>query len=224
MLEMYFSCVSASKNRGKNVATEFKIGKHSVSQEELFYSNAVSAEWRTWSCYNPRRFSAVVFVVFFSAPRSWRRAPGVRQPGGTMSFDDVTLYGRDDEMDEFGDNDIYDENLEEEFEDEEEEEEQPAASGEAPSTPTPAAAATPAPSAEKAAAPPKKPPKKAKPAVKKAAPKKAAKKSAAKKGGSKSAAKKKSAKKAAKKAPKKAPKKAAKKKSAKKAAKKKSRR
>ena len=47
-----------------------------------------------------------------------------------MSFYDETLYGRDDDMDDFGDTDIYDENTEEEeFEDEEEEEEDRPASG-----------------------------------------------------------------------------------------------
>ena len=38
-----------------------------------------------------------------------------------MTFDDETLYGRDDDMDEFGDTGGYGENLEEEDFDEEEE-------------------------------------------------------------------------------------------------------
>src|ERR1039458_979691 len=40
-----------------------------------------------------------------------------------MSFYDNTLYGRDDEMDEFGDSNAFDESLDEDFEDEEEDEE-----------------------------------------------------------------------------------------------------
>ena len=40
-----------------------------------------------------------------------------------MNFYDETLYGRDDEMDEYGDSGAYGESLEEELEDEEEEEE-----------------------------------------------------------------------------------------------------
>ena len=37
-----------------------------------------------------------------------------------MRFDDLTLYGRDDEMDEFGDSGAYGESLEEDFDEEEE--------------------------------------------------------------------------------------------------------
>ena len=39
-----------------------------------------------------------------------------------MTFDDLTLYARDDEMDEFGDTGGYGESLEEDYEEEEEEE------------------------------------------------------------------------------------------------------
>ena len=41
-----------------------------------------------------------------------------------MRFDDKTLWGRDDEMDEYGDSGAYGESLEENFEEEEEEEEE----------------------------------------------------------------------------------------------------
>ncbi len=41
-----------------------------------------------------------------------------------MRFDDRTLWGRDDEMDEYGDSGAYGESLEENFEEEEEEEEE----------------------------------------------------------------------------------------------------
>ena len=41
-----------------------------------------------------------------------------------MTFDDLTLYGRDEE-EEFGDSGAYSESLEEDFEEEEEEEEEP---------------------------------------------------------------------------------------------------
>lgn len=40
-------------------------------------------------------------------------------------LDDETLYGRDDDMDEFGDTGSYGESLEEDYEEEEEEEEEP---------------------------------------------------------------------------------------------------
>ncbi len=42
-----------------------------------------------------------------------------------MRFNDPTLYGRDDETDEFGDSGAYGESLEEDLEEEEEEEEEP---------------------------------------------------------------------------------------------------
>ena len=45
-----------------------------------------------------------------------------------MLSDDVTLYGRDDDMDEFGDTGSYGESLEEGYEEEEEEEEEPGGS------------------------------------------------------------------------------------------------
>ena len=45
-----------------------------------------------------------------------------------MSFDEITLYGRDDEMDEFGDSNAFDESVDEDFEDEEEEDEEVSAS------------------------------------------------------------------------------------------------
>ena len=44
-------------------------------------------------------------------------------PGGAMTFDDPTLYARDEE-EEFGDSGAYSESLEEDFEEEEEEEEE----------------------------------------------------------------------------------------------------
>ena len=63
-----------------------------------------------------------------------------------MPFDDPTLYGRDDETDEFGDSGAFSESLEEDFDEEEEEEEEPAmteeedegAAPEPPSEPKPA--------------------------------------------------------------------------------------
>ena len=56
-----------------------------------------------------------------------------------MSFDD-TLYGRDDEMDDFGDSSAYGDNLEETLEEEEEEEEEveAPAMGDMPTPPPPA--------------------------------------------------------------------------------------
>ncbi|MGA7288398.1 MAG: hypothetical protein WBX02_09910, partial [Terriglobales bacterium] len=42
-----------------------------------------------------------------------------------MRFDDPTLYGRDDETDEYSDSGAYGESLEEDLEEEEEEEEEP---------------------------------------------------------------------------------------------------
>ena len=42
-----------------------------------------------------------------------------------MHFDDPTLYGRDDETDEYSDSGAYGESLEEDLEEEEEEEEEP---------------------------------------------------------------------------------------------------
>src|ERR1700722_4458220 len=45
--------------------------------------------------------------------------------GGDMRFDDPTLYGRDDETDEYSDSGAYGESLEEDLEEEEEEEEEP---------------------------------------------------------------------------------------------------
>src|ERR1700686_2478502 len=44
--------------------------------------------------------------------------------GGAMTFYDHTLYGRDDEMDEFGDSGAFNEPLEEDLEEEDEEEEE----------------------------------------------------------------------------------------------------
>src|SRR5271169_6437852 len=51
---------------------------------------------------------------------------GQKYTGGDMPFDDPTLYGRDDETDEFGDAGGFSESLEEDFDEEEEEEEEPA--------------------------------------------------------------------------------------------------
>src|SRR6266403_1517636 len=45
--------------------------------------------------------------------------------GGDMRFNDPTLYGRDDETDEYSDSGAYGESLEEDLEEEEEEEEEP---------------------------------------------------------------------------------------------------
>ena len=42
-----------------------------------------------------------------------------------MRFDDPTLYGRDDETDEYSDSGAYGESLEEDLDEEEEEEEEP---------------------------------------------------------------------------------------------------
>ena len=66
-----------------------------------------------------------------------------------MLFDDVTLYGRDDDMDEFGDTGSYGESLEEDYEEEEEEEEEPAASSVGGSSMTPPASAPREPAVEK---------------------------------------------------------------------------
>ena len=132
-----------------------------------------------------------------------------------MRFSDPTLYGRDDETDEYSDSGAYGESLEEDLEEEEEEEEEPTVVGEEDEeddeSSEPAArehvkAPTPPPSGGGSGAPPKKkaPAKKAPP--KKAPAKKApAKKKAAKKAAKKPAAKKKSkpAKKAVKKPPRK---------------------
>ena len=54
-----------------------------------------------------------------------------------MRFDDPTLYGRDDEMDEYGDSGSFGESLEEDFDEEEEEEEEPALVGEEEEIPEP---------------------------------------------------------------------------------------
>ena len=42
-----------------------------------------------------------------------------------MTFEDVTLYGRDDDTDDYGETGSYGDSLEEDFEEEEEEEESP---------------------------------------------------------------------------------------------------
>src|SRR5208283_766500 len=47
----------------------------------------------------------------------------IQYSGGDMRFDDPTLYGRDDETDEYADSGAYGESLEEDLEEEEEEEE-----------------------------------------------------------------------------------------------------
>jgi hypothetical protein len=47
-----------------------------------------------------------------------------------MSFEDPTLYGRDDDTDEYSDSSAYGESVEEDLEEEEEEEEEPIISGE----------------------------------------------------------------------------------------------
>src|SRR5579862_7430910 len=53
-----------------------------------------------------------------------------------MTFDDLTLYGRDEE-EEFGDSGAYSESLEEDFEEEEEEEEEPGMAEPKPWNPSP---------------------------------------------------------------------------------------
>ena len=115
-----------------------------------------------------------------------------------MSFYDKTLYGRDDDMDDYGDGaSTYDNNLDEEYEEEEEEEE---AAEMEPTAATRNAAMSEEPTPIESE--PVEEPKPPKPAVKKAAKKPA--KKAASTGGAKKAAKKAPAKKSAKKAVKKA--------------------
>jgi len=132
-----------------------------------------------------------------------------------MRFNDPTLYGRDDETDEYSDSGAYGESLEEDLEEEEEEEEEPVLVEEDDEIPVAPARepvrapvpVTPSGGGGSQGGPPKKAPAK-KPAAKKPAKKKAAKKSARKKPAAKKKAKKKSPKKPAKKkAAKKAPKK-----------------
>src|ERR1700676_1558663 len=142
-----------------------------------------------------------------------------------MRFNDPTLYGRDDETDEYSDSGGYGESREEDLEEEEEEEEEPVLveDDEIPVAPAqePVRAPVPvtpsggggSPGGPPKKAPAKKPPAKKK-AAKKPAKKKAAKKPARKKPAAKKKAKKKSPKRPAKKkAAKKAPKKTARKKS-----------
>jgi hypothetical protein len=53
------------------------------------------------------------------------RAGDLKYAGGNMRFNDPTLYGRDDETDEYSDSGAYGESLEEDLDEEEEEEEEP---------------------------------------------------------------------------------------------------
>ena len=122
-----------------------------------------------------------------------------------MPFDDPTLYGRDDETDEYSDSGAYGESLEEDLEEEEEEEEEPVIvveEDEIAVSPSPVAPAPVTPSGggggqsrpPKKKAPAKKAPVKKAPAKKKAAKKpvkKAAKKPAPKKAAKKKAVKRK---------------------------------
>src|SRR5215467_11919262 len=151
----------------------------------------------------PRRSEKCFCSSIFILRASMRTRPAQPASGGAMTWDE-TLYGRDDEMDEYGDSGAYGDSLEEGYEEEEEEEEAEMPVSEEPE-PEPAMPAAPAPSrpiggggggskpaAKKPAKkkPAKKPAKK-KPAKKKPAKKKAAKKPARKKAKAKKPAKKK---------------------------------
>src|SRR6266566_2499528 len=66
-------------------------------------------------------------LLNFSCPAdlaNYYSAGPPERSGGAMTFYDHTLYGRDDEMDEFGDSGAFSESLEEELEEEDEEEEE----------------------------------------------------------------------------------------------------
>src|SRR5208282_5898195 len=84
----------------------------------------------TAPCYNhaPLRKSNAVLqpVVLIPWPGARMRAGDHKYAGGDMRFNDPTLYGRDDETDEFSDSGAYGESLEEDLDEEEEEEEEPA--------------------------------------------------------------------------------------------------
>src|SRR2546428_3405115 len=103
-------------------------------------------------CYNRAPFNQKFFscLSISLAHAVLAQRPGAERnpkPGGKMTFDE-TLYGRDDEMDEFGDSGAYGDSLEEDYEEEEEEEEaaevpaiiesQPEPAAPAPSAPRPA--------------------------------------------------------------------------------------
>jgi hypothetical protein len=66
-------------------------------------------------------------LLNFSCPAdlaNYYSAGPAERSGGAMTFYDHTLYGRDDEMDEFGDSGAFSESLEEDLEEEDEEEEE----------------------------------------------------------------------------------------------------
>src|SRR4030081_1394554 len=66
-------------------------------------------------------------LLNFSCPAdlaNYYSAGPPERSGGAMTFYDHTLYGRDDEMDEFGDSGAFSEPLEEDLEEEDEEEEE----------------------------------------------------------------------------------------------------
>src|SRR6204780_5281251 len=84
------------------------------------------------SCYNPRAVPAEGFRWYFkffvpAAGKRIRTWPPLYQEElmtfNDPTFNDPTLYGRDEE-EEFGDSGAYTESLEEDFEEEEEEEEE----------------------------------------------------------------------------------------------------
>src|SRR6266849_7257988 len=150
-------------------------------------------------CYNRAPFSQKFFscLSISLAHAVLAQRPGAERspkPGGKMTFDE-TLYGRDDEMDEFGDSGAYGDSLEEDYEEEEEEEEAEVPGGEAQPEPVAPPAPTPSGGGGGGGKPARKPPRKA---ARKAAPrKKAAKKKAAKKKPARKAAKRKPARKKA---------------------------
>src|SRR5229473_6524983 len=132
-------------------------------------------------CYNRAPFSQKFFscLSISLAHAVLAQRPGAERsskPGGKMTFDE-TLYGRDDETDEFGDSGAYGDSLEEDYEEEEEEEEAEVA-GVIEPQPEPAAP-VPAPPKPSGGGGPPKPPRK--PAAKKPAKKKPARKVAKKK-------------------------------------------
>src|ERR1700686_5004390 len=66
-------------------------------------------------------------LLNFSCPAdlaNYYSAGPPERSGGAMTFYDHTLYGRDDEMDEFGDSGAFSESLEKDLEEEDEEEEE----------------------------------------------------------------------------------------------------
>src|SRR5580658_7605866 len=154
----------------------------------MFSALADCSKRRAIIARRSRRSSGGLLNSLVPATRALVAATGrpgsPQRSGGSMTFYDPTLYGRDEE-DEFADSGAYSESLEEDFEEEEEEE----AGLPEPDAHAPAPVATAAPPAPK-------------PAPKPAAPKPPA--PAGGGGGSKPAAKKKAAKKPAEKAKKKA--------------------